>query len=1413
MRNLKRALSLTLASVMLLGMMVVGAGAASYPDVDENDNVEAIEVLQAVQVMRGDDKGNFNPDSPVTRAEMAVVMALLLDLDYEYYEAICPFNDVPSWARPYVGACYANKIVSGYDANTYGSNDGVTPVQAASMLMRALGYFKFDVDYADGFETATVRQGTGIGIFDGVSSSATAQMTRNQVAQMALNALQCGMVEPSDNSFSITTPDGFTVSQGRTNYVYVVSRDTVVGNAINQTQANQGNANSGLTGPILDLGEQLYQGDLRKIGVNDGFQAPATRWTYKNTEIGTYTDEADYVLEGTVKSSAMYTTVGKTVAEDYTWEVYMDGALVNRNSDTDPLFGKTDVKDNDSDDLAGTGRGTTTYIYLTQPRTVNGVPVPGKATVCIVNTYGAEVTKVNNGKITLDDKDRLLEIEADGYAVDDVLLYTKHVDGSGWKIGWIIGEAELIEAEAKTVRTDKFVTIGDKTYNYNVQFNDKNGIMLDSAYAGEDVALYLDTQGNIVYLGDAKEGTDYAFVMGVGESAQYNTAKPLYGAELMLSDGTYKNVLLDKDLTDGIIKDGGMTKAAGDEDQREKDLETVRSALVGKVFAWSVNADGAYDLSSKVGNVIRNVSADTFNEKDADGNDLWKTVGAEKISVNELIKSGKASASLNDFVTGLERLKFDDETVFILNDRNNGSTDFDVYTGYKNVPDVKLTFTSVVSAYKNANGVARVVFIQDAVIDSAKDVVFIIGDPGAKETKDGSTTYREYKAVVNGEVRNVYIKSGTDAASKIYGAAKNSVNIYAGITFDSNDYVTKLKPLSEADKMSCDGPYQGTKTVRKGVYAFDSQTKYDKTYASNDDIVIVYFGEYNNSNDVLHIENSVNNDVNDKAWIVMDDGDVVAIFIREVKGDKVEKATYAVDIEQVANATITVSDEEGNKIEDGDLVEVDTVLNVSVKPADNYNATLVVNGDEKTGTDIKVTVKGATTITAKATEIGSEPEVALNVVLDPESAAAKKGVKIAGTHLVTSAESADTNSEYKGVTAGTLVIKLTVPTGVATAAGTPKLTWTKNGMDGTKDATALSGGEVKVLVAGANTLDATLTYTLTNLAVAVSHDVVIKDETGMGLKFAAATTTLDEDTGAALSLNVTSGLPAWATKVNVTFKVEGLKDSTLAGTAGADGNVMADVGLTKVGDDDAKFTSAATLCGSAKADPEVEQVTVTIVKVEASESEMVFESDVEGYSLAEKAAAQKITSAKFTIPALTATLPEDVDSVTLTYTISNASTDDATAAALTQEVEVSAASKDTTAISGSHYTANGNGPVTIKITAVKVAKMGASSIIVADPNYKVSYTVAAQTAAWEVENGSNKSDIAVKITPSANWAEAAKIYLKIKSGADVETVFTSADAVETTGKAETTITIPAGALKNITGQSVVFELYYEESKS
>ena len=92
--------------------------------------------------MVGDERG-FGPERPVTRAEMAVVMGKLLNLDYNYYTAICPFDDVYDWARGRVGACYANGIVSGRGEGVYDPGATVTAVEAASMLMRALGYFQY----------------------------------------------------------------------------------------------------------------------------------------------------------------------------------------------------------------------------------------------------------------------------------------------------------------------------------------------------------------------------------------------------------------------------------------------------------------------------------------------------------------------------------------------------------------------------------------------------------------------------------------------------------------------------------------------------------------------------------------------------------------------------------------------------------------------------------------------------------------------------------------------------------------------------------------------------------------------------------------------------------------------------------------------------------------------------------------------------------------------------------------------------------------------------------------------------------------------------------------------------------------------------------------------------------------------
>ena len=188
MRNLKRALSLALASVMLLGMMVVGTS-ASYTDVTSKNNLEAIEVLQKVGIMTGDDKGNFNPDQKVTRNEMAVIMCNLLDYTVASYKGTSKFTDVPAWAEPYVAACYTNGIIAGYSATYFGGSDSVTTGQAALMLMKALGYFQYASDFGEDWLVATTSQGSKINLFDSIDNGAREALTRNEVAQLVLSLI------------------------------------------------------------------------------------------------------------------------------------------------------------------------------------------------------------------------------------------------------------------------------------------------------------------------------------------------------------------------------------------------------------------------------------------------------------------------------------------------------------------------------------------------------------------------------------------------------------------------------------------------------------------------------------------------------------------------------------------------------------------------------------------------------------------------------------------------------------------------------------------------------------------------------------------------------------------------------------------------------------------------------------------------------------------------------------------------------------------------------------------------------------------------------------------------------------------------------------------------------------------------
>ena len=173
MRNLKRALSLTLASVMLLGMMVMGSSALSFNDADDISNVTAATVLEELEVMQGDGRGNFMPEQPVTRAQMAILICRILygdKLNVKQFEGVTQYTDVGTndYYTGYINLATSLGIINGYGDGRFGPDDTVTTAQAALMLSRALGYFQANELDGQDWALAAVAQATKVDMFGGL---------------------------------------------------------------------------------------------------------------------------------------------------------------------------------------------------------------------------------------------------------------------------------------------------------------------------------------------------------------------------------------------------------------------------------------------------------------------------------------------------------------------------------------------------------------------------------------------------------------------------------------------------------------------------------------------------------------------------------------------------------------------------------------------------------------------------------------------------------------------------------------------------------------------------------------------------------------------------------------------------------------------------------------------------------------------------------------------------------------------------------------------------------------------------------------------------------------------------------------------------------------------------------------------
>ena len=128
-------------------------------------------------------------ESGLTRAQLATVLTRLNgDLEYiqtnlTYYAGQCKFSDVPEWAKPYVGYCYTNGLMLGYDTGAFGADDGVTPAAACTVVLRYMELSDVDWDYSTACRTAL-----DLGLTSAETVKKT-EVTRGDLAVMLYRAL------------------------------------------------------------------------------------------------------------------------------------------------------------------------------------------------------------------------------------------------------------------------------------------------------------------------------------------------------------------------------------------------------------------------------------------------------------------------------------------------------------------------------------------------------------------------------------------------------------------------------------------------------------------------------------------------------------------------------------------------------------------------------------------------------------------------------------------------------------------------------------------------------------------------------------------------------------------------------------------------------------------------------------------------------------------------------------------------------------------------------------------------------------------------------------------------------------------------------------------------------------------------
>jgi len=151
----------------------------------EGDTLRSADMLATLNLVNGDNKGNYALEAPASRAQATVLLVRLSGAESAAKKTAqdTSFRDLPSWARSEIIYAAQQGWAYGASATAFNPNETITANAWFGMLLRMLGYSEKSADFKPD-EAPVFAQRIGL-----VSRSYSGAMTRGDLFESMAEAL------------------------------------------------------------------------------------------------------------------------------------------------------------------------------------------------------------------------------------------------------------------------------------------------------------------------------------------------------------------------------------------------------------------------------------------------------------------------------------------------------------------------------------------------------------------------------------------------------------------------------------------------------------------------------------------------------------------------------------------------------------------------------------------------------------------------------------------------------------------------------------------------------------------------------------------------------------------------------------------------------------------------------------------------------------------------------------------------------------------------------------------------------------------------------------------------------------------------------------------------------------------------